>query len=50
MLEIISSYFQRVKQNSFIHQSLITLILRVFGVLILFDLLCFLLQISVLKL
>lgn len=42
MLETISSYIQRVKQNSFIHQSLITLILRVFGVLILFGFTLFL--------
>lgn len=42
MLKTISSYFQRAKQNSFIQQSLITLILRVFGVLILFGFTLFL--------
>jgi O-antigen/teichoic acid export membrane protein len=42
MLKIISSYFQKANQNSFIHQSVITLILRVFGVLILFGFTLFL--------
>jgi O-antigen/teichoic acid export membrane protein len=36
MFRTIGDYFQNTKRNSVIHQSLLTLILRVFGVLILF--------------
>ena len=42
MLKIFTNYLQRIKRNPFILQSLITLILRVFGVLILFGFTLFL--------
>jgi O-antigen/teichoic acid export membrane protein len=41
-LKIINSYLHRIKENPFIFQSLITLILRVFGVFILFGFTLFL--------
>ena len=41
-MKIINSYLHRIKENPFIFQSLITLILRVFGVFILFGFTLFL--------